>query len=109
MKKFVKKGTVFLLKACYKDNDDEDLGAFEDMESLLTFFTRVIIEDHKGEKPGDVAEIVALRTAELCGEGDNDECFDGDTRYWINEIEVTGVADVQDCGKEESNKKGKGK
>ena len=109
MREIVNKGTVFLLKACYKNNDDEELGAFEDMESLLAFFARVIVEDHKGESEIDIAEIVALRTADLCGEGDADECIDGWTRSWIHEMEVMGVADAQDCDKEESNKKGKGK
>jgi len=108
MKKFVEKGTVLLLKACYKDNDDEELGAFYSMDVLLRFFARMIMSDHKGEAPDKIAEIVALRTAELCGEGENDECVDGRTRYWISEIAVTVEEDVPDCD-EKGKKKGKAK
>lgn len=108
MKKFVKKATILLLKARYKDNDDEELGAFLSMDVLLRFFARTIMPNHKGEALDKIAEIVALRTAELCGKGENGECVDGNTRYWIHEIAVSVEDDVPDCD-EKDKKKGKAK
>ena len=100
MKKLVEKETIFLLKACYKDNDDEELGAFDSMEALTTFFARTILGDHKNEDPAAVMGLIAMKTAELCGQGDADECIDGRTRYWIHEISVMSVIDVCDEKKE---------
>lgn len=100
MKKLVEKETIFLLKACYKDNDDEELGAFDSMEALTTFFARTVLTGHKNEDPAAVMELIATKTAELCGQGDADECIDGRTRYWIHEINVMSVIDVSDKEKE---------
>ena len=96
MKKLVEKETIFLLKACYKDNDDEELGAFDSMEALTTFFARTILADHKNEDTAAVMGLIDTKTAELCGQGDADECIDGRTRYWIHEVNVMSVIDVRD-------------
>lgn len=104
MKKLVEKETIFLLNACYKDNDDEELGAFDSMEALTTFFAKTILTDHKNEDPAAVAALIATKTADLCGQGDADECIDGRTRYWIHEIDVMSVIDVPD--EEEGKRKG---
>lgn len=88
MKKLVKKGTVYVLNACYKDNDNEVMGCFASMDALLPFFARTIQEDHKDEDPGEIMELVASLTADLLGEGSNDECVDGRTRYWCSEFDV---------------------
>lgn len=109
MKKLVEKETIFLLKACYKDNDDEELGAFDSMEALTKFFARTILADHKDENPAAVMDLIATKTAELCGQGDADECIDGRTRYWIHEINVMSVIDVPDEKKEKPEEKGKKK
>lgn len=109
MKKLVEKETIFLLKACYKDNDDEELGAFDSMEALTTFFARTILADHKNEDPAAVMDLIATKTAELCGQGDADECIDGCTRYWIHEENVMSLIDVRDEEKEKPEKKGRKK
>ena len=113
MKKIVETEKVFILKACYKDNDDEELGVFDSMEALLRFFARSILEYHKGEDRVEVAETVAILTAKLCGEceaeGDDGECIDGRTRYWVSEMDVLGLVDVsgdEENGDGKKRKKG---
>ena len=109
MKRLVDKGAFLVLKARYKNNDDEEFGAFDSMEALTRFFALKLVDAHKEKSPSEVAIIVAAKTADLCGKGDNDECWDGDTRYWIHKIYVMGVTDVPDEEKEKPEKKGKKK
>ena len=88
MRELIETGEVYLLNACYKDNDDEVMGCFASMDALLAFFARTIQADHKNEDPLEIMELVASLTADLLGKGSNDECVDGKTRYWYSEFDV---------------------
>ena len=90
MKELVEKGTVYILNACHKDNDDEVIGCFASMNALLTFFARMIAEEHKNEAPSEIIYLVATLTKDLLGQGSANECRDGRTRYWYSELEILG-------------------
>lgn len=96
MKELGKKGTVYILYACYKDNDDEVMGCFASMDALVAFFARTIQADHKDEDPVEIMELVALLTADLLGKGSNDECVDGKTRYWYSEFDFMDFKTTED-------------
>lgn len=96
MKEIVKTSKVYLLNACYKDSDDEVMGCFASMDALLVFFARTIQADHKNEDPEEIVELVASLTADLLGEGSNDECVDGGTRYWYSEFDVMDFKTTED-------------
>lgn len=96
MKEIIETGKVYLLNACYKDNDDEVMGCFASIDALLAFFARTIQADHKNEDPGEIVELVASLTADLLGEGSNDECVDGRTRYWCSEFDVMDFKTADD-------------
>jgi len=88
MRKLIETGKVYILNARYKEYDDEVMGCFASMDVLLAFFARTIQADHKNEDPREIVGLVALLTADLLGEGSNDECVDGRTRYWYSEFDV---------------------
>jgi len=79
--------TVLILNAQYKECDTEVMGTYDSMDALLVHFSRILMKEHNKEDPGEVATIIARRTADLLGEGE-DECVDGRTRYWYEEHEV---------------------
>lgn len=91
MKELVKKGKVYVLNSCYKDNDNEILGTFDSMDALLVYFARTVAADHKDDDHGVSVDLVATLTASLIGKGSNDDgCVDGRTRYWYSEFDILG-------------------
>jgi len=95
MRKLVEKQTIYTLNCCYKDNDSEVLGAFDSVDALLAFFGKFISQDHREDPVEDTACLIATLTANLLGEGDDDECVDGRTRYWYEEFKVMGFEEEE--------------